>query len=476
MLDPQQGVGAAFDPQPDLLGRVEEVRLDVLRHEPAFLAGEVTLAHPLHVNVPPGQRDAGGLLVLLVLLGGHAVDLRLGGVDAGRVEQGVLDQPLEVDAVEGEQVADDVVDAPLQRGLHRLQLGVQPFEQLPLDRVGGAEVEDVAVVLLADPVHPAHPLLEPHRVPRQVVVDHQVAELEVDPLPGCFGGDADLLVQAEVLLDLLAFRGRDAAVDRADRVAPLAQVVLKVGQGVTVLGEDQQPAAAVFQLAQLGLLQAGLERGELAFGAHLPDPVGVADQLPQLGHLGPQRLDLLRAGHSGGELVLGPLVNVVVADLRVTVGVVADLRHAPELRQPPAAFGGGHPLQLIGTVREPLGPLRQRGADRAQARGKTALQHRARECDGRPAAACRRRAEVRVDVAGDRVVQLLLGRRELERLGLDVTRHEELVALLVDQVLLLPPQEVRITVLRDLPFHQVRRRELVWVQQAQEPGEAVLVA
>ena len=100
-----------------------------------------------------------------------------------RVKQCVLNQPFEVDAVEGEQVADDVIHAPLQRGLHRLQLRVQPFEQLPLDCVGGAEVEDVAVVLLADPVHPAHPLLKPDRVPRQVVVDHQVAELKVDPFP-----------------------------------------------------------------------------------------------------------------------------------------------------------------------------------------------------------------------------------------------------------------------------------------------------
>ena len=50
---------------------------------------------------------------------------------------------------------------------------------------------------LADPVDPAHALLQPNRVPRQVVVDHQVAELEVDPLAGGLGCDADLPVLME---------------------------------------------------------------------------------------------------------------------------------------------------------------------------------------------------------------------------------------------------------------------------------------
>ena len=39
----------------------------------------------------------------------------------------------------------------------------------------------------------ADALLDPHRVPRQVVVDHEVAELEVAALAAGLGGDQDLI-------------------------------------------------------------------------------------------------------------------------------------------------------------------------------------------------------------------------------------------------------------------------------------------
>ena len=54
---------------------------------------------------------------------------------------------------------------------------------------------------------------------------------------------------AKLLLDLLAFGGRMPAVDGADRVAPVTQMSLEVLEGVLVLGEDQQLAAAVLQLS-----------------------------------------------------------------------------------------------------------------------------------------------------------------------------------------------------------------------------------
>ena len=42
---------------------------------------------------------------------------------------------------------------------------------------------------LAVPVDTAHPLLEAGRVPREVVVDHEPAELEVDTLSGSVRSD-----------------------------------------------------------------------------------------------------------------------------------------------------------------------------------------------------------------------------------------------------------------------------------------------
>ena len=55
---------------------------------------------------------------------------------------------------------------------------------------------------LADPVDPSEPLLEPVGIPREVVVDHQVGALEVDPLSGRVGGEEhpDLRVVPERLL------------------------------------------------------------------------------------------------------------------------------------------------------------------------------------------------------------------------------------------------------------------------------------
>src|ERR1700687_1765641 len=60
------------------------------------------------------------------------------------------------------------------------------------------EVDDHDIELLAVPVAPANALFDALRVPWQVIVDDQVAELQVDPLGGCFGGDHDGRVVPEI--------------------------------------------------------------------------------------------------------------------------------------------------------------------------------------------------------------------------------------------------------------------------------------
>ena len=102
----------------------------------------------------------------------------------------VEDAPLEVDAAP--ERAQDLVrgaeDAVEERELLRQQV-VEP-------RVGGVlpveEVQHQHVALLAVAVAAADALLDPLRVPRQVVVDHQVAELEVEPLGAGLGHEQDL--------------------------------------------------------------------------------------------------------------------------------------------------------------------------------------------------------------------------------------------------------------------------------------------
>ena len=94
----------------------------------------------------------------------------------------------------------------------------------------GDEVEDVDVVLLSDAVDAAHALLEPDGVPRHVVVDHQVAELEVDALAGRLGRDADLRVALELDLRLPSLLRAHPAVDLRRRVAPLVELLERGGR------------------------------------------------------------------------------------------------------------------------------------------------------------------------------------------------------------------------------------------------------
>ena len=73
-------------------------------------------------------------------------------------------------------------------------------------------------MLLAVAVDAAHPLLQAHRVPRDVVVDHEPAELEVDAFAGGLGGDQDLALLAELALGVdaacPACRGRRSSCRR----------------------------------------------------------------------------------------------------------------------------------------------------------------------------------------------------------------------------------------------------------------------
>ena len=79
----------------------------------------------------------------------------------------------------------------------------------------GDQVPEVADLGLADAVDAAEALLEAVRVPRQVVVDHQVGALQVDALAGGVGGQQHLHlgVVPERLLRLQPLLAAHAAVD-----------------------------------------------------------------------------------------------------------------------------------------------------------------------------------------------------------------------------------------------------------------------
>ena len=114
-------------------------------------------------------------------------------------------------------------------------------------------------MFLSDAVDASHPLLKADGIPGQVVVDHQVAELQVDSLAGRLGGDAHLSLLVEPLLDPLAV-GRWQAPWIVQVEYPQARRLRsEVVERVSVLGEDQELRAAVAHLRELRLLQAVAE-------------------------------------------------------------------------------------------------------------------------------------------------------------------------------------------------------------------------
>ena len=188
----------------------------------------------------------------------------------------------------GQDLADDVEDGVVVEGVaDLLQLLVQPLQDAAFDGVGGHEVEDQAVLALAVAVDAAHPLLEAVRVPGDVVVEEDVADLEVDALARGLGGDQDLdLAFAELLLGVeagarLVARARlHAAVDAADTEAPGLEARHEVVQRVLELGEEEQALVRVVEEALL--LEQRLEFRELGLRARILDGLGLDRQASQL--------------------------------------------------------------------------------------------------------------------------------------------------------------------------------------------------
>ncbi len=65
--------------------------------------------------------------------------------------------------------------------------------------VPGDEVDDGDVALLAITVAASDPLLDPLRVPWQIVVDDGLADLKVQPLRSCLCAHEDLRPHAELV-------------------------------------------------------------------------------------------------------------------------------------------------------------------------------------------------------------------------------------------------------------------------------------
>ena len=144
-------------------------------------------------------------------------------------------------------VAEHVVHLVAVDAALLFDLGEQPLEHLALTGLIRDQVPQMTRPLLTNAVHPPETLLDPVRVPRQVVVDHHVGHLQVDALAGRVGGHQHphRRIDPEPVLDGAAVVALDAAVDADHRLRPPQLGLDPLGhivEGVPVLREHDQLA------------------------------------------------------------------------------------------------------------------------------------------------------------------------------------------------------------------------------------------
>ena len=231
VLDPPETICTCFHTQPQLTGSGDEEGFDIAGHEPPLLDLKVPPLEAAEVDMRACQRDAGGLFVLRELVRVHAVDLIDVLIQAPRVVRGFAQHLGQVYVIQRQDLTDDVEDATFERLIHLLKILQESVKDATLDDwlalfgFRRHEVEGVTVALLANAMDASEALFEARWIPRHVVVDHQVAELQVDTLTGGLGCDADLGLGAEQFLRTLAFVRVHSAVDLARGVSPLPKMV-----------------------------------------------------------------------------------------------------------------------------------------------------------------------------------------------------------------------------------------------------------
>ena len=130
-------------------------------------------------------------------------------------------------------------------------------------------------MLLADTIHPANALFDPHGVPRHVEVDDDVTELQVQTFTAGIRRNQHAHILGERLLRTGARFQIHAAVERRHRETTAFQEVGQHGLGGHELGEDQhlQRRIAFFLLQLVDQLQQRFSLGIGACGFGLPRQV-----------------------------------------------------------------------------------------------------------------------------------------------------------------------------------------------------------
>src|SRR3954451_19749197 len=103
-------------------------------------------------------------------------------------------------------------------------------------------------MLLAIAMAPPNSLLDSLGVPRQVVVDDQRAELEIDPLRGGLGSDENLSLVPEVLYQTQALVGQPGATEPTQRrihALPFLVDAVYVRARIRTIEQNDSPSVAV---------------------------------------------------------------------------------------------------------------------------------------------------------------------------------------------------------------------------------------
>ena len=326
----------------------------------------------------------------------------------------------------------------------------------------------------------AHALFQAVRVPGYVVVEQQVAALEVDAFAGGLGGDQNLdLAFAELLFGvepgarLVAAARPHAAVDAADAETPVPQPLQQVVEGVLELGEEEEPLFGIFEEAFLP--HQLFEASKFRFRPGVFDSRGVRGEPPQVGDL---RADLFGIPGEGDR--------VEEALQALPFGVF----HLLEFFE--IGKGRGSVERLLPGERQSLlqafGAVLERPPHRVGARSEAALVERHEEADGpRPpfVPEGRRPPAVALHELGDAAVEVVLLAGDLETDRADDPLGEDLLRL--------PFAVVR--PLREIDHRFLRAAEVegsgaavhrladglhigvgVGVEQLQEEGEVLRVA
>ena len=400
-LQVQQG-GAFLDEASDVAGQELKVALAVHVHPQAAEAIGHLAGLAVHARV--GVRD--GVDTPSGELAPDLVDdsaLALVGQRLGHVlpEGPVLEEP-----------PDDV------EHLVRLKLlanGLELVEQHPEDaslvRAARDEVEDADVVPLTVAMDAPHALLEPRRIPGDVVVHHEPAELEVDALARGVGRHEETgAVGAPEALDLdLTRRPGQPAVYLRDvaGVPESLQAADQVVGGVPMLGEDEPLLPGVARILQ-----------DLPQPLELRLPAGSDQAARALGEVG-EHVDLgLQLFDGDGDhrpehrflvvfvsLAVSRLAGVVIGAVGVEE-VLAVLAVEPSLSAPQLRGGDPSGPQIVDGLRDLRDPSFEGAKDGHRRAGEPTLEDPHREPHGR--AVVEGPVVGSTQVGGGRVVERLL--------------------------------------------------------------------